>query len=395
MKSLCNYLIIFLLLGGILLLKPTYLIADQKSDLENKIQEYETKLNQLKSEKDTLSSQIEYMKTQEYITTLKIEETEEKIAKAEKEIKVLGTRISSLDSSLDQLSKSLIERITASYKNRKASLVDIIIDSTNASMLTNRLKYYQIARAQNQKALMQVMGAKTNFEEQKDLRERKIEELDTLKLSLDVQQDSLIAQQAAKANLLTITQSDENTYQQLLSQAKAEYAAIKGIISGAGTEVEMRAVKKGDSIASVIPGASCNSSGGHLHFIVQEGGSTPNPFNYLKSADLKNCSGSSCGSGDGDSTFTDNSYNWDWPLNPTIEMNQGYGETWAVRNTWVGNIYNFHNGLDITGSSYEVKSVADGMLFRGGYSVGCTLSYVKVIHKDSNITTYYLHVYAQ
>ena len=380
MKSLCNYLIIFFLLGGILLLKPTYLIAD-------KIQEYETKLNQLKSEKDTLSSQIEYMKTQEYITTLKIEETEEKIAKAEKEIKVLGTRISSLDTSLDQLSKSLIERITASYKNRKASLVDIIIDSTNASMLTNRLKYYQIARAQNQKALMQVMGAKTNFEEQKDLRERKIEELDTLKLSLDVQQDSLIAQQAAKANLLSITKNDENTYQQLLSRARAEYAAIQYIVSGAGTETKLRDVSQGETIASIATsgtGSTCSTTGAHLHFTVLVNGTDSDPFNYLKSVEYTNNSG-------GDSWHP--SGPWDWPLNPSISFNQGYGsDTSFIRS---GAWYPRHDGIDINGSSYAVKSVADGTLYQGSYSVGCTLPYVKVIHKNSNITTLYLHTYAQ
>ncbi len=385
MKLLHNYLIVFLFLGGVLLLKPTYLIADQKSDLENKIQEYETKLNQLKSEKDTLSSQIEYMKTQEYITTLQIEETGEKIVKAEKEIKVLGTRISSLDSSLDQLSKSLIERITASYKNRKASLVDIIIDSTNASMLTNRLKYYQIARAQNQKALMQVMGAKTNFEEQKDLRERKIEELDALKLSLDVQQDSLIAQQAAKANLLSITKNDEYTYQQLLSQAKAEYSAIKNIVSGAGTESLLRSISKGDTIATVIQGQSCNSSGTHLHFIVKEGSSEVDPFSKLKSVDSSN---------DSNGDAFNPSGSWDWPLSPTIQLHQGYGNTWFVRTYgW----YGFHNGIDISGSSSSVYSVADGQLYSGSYAGfnGCTLSYVRVTHKESNISTYYLHVYAQ
>ena len=24
----------------------------------------------------------------------------------------------------------------------------------------------------------------------------------------------------------------------------------------------------------------------------------------------------------------------DWPISPAIEFNQGYGETWSVRNTW-------------------------------------------------------------
>ena len=66
-----------------------------------------------------------------------------------------------------------------------------------------------------------------------------------------------------------------------------------------------------------------------------------------------------------------------------------------MRNTWVGRIYSFHNGIDITGSSSNVYAVADGTLYRGSYAVGCTLSYAKLAHKDSNVATLYLHVYPQ
>ena len=198
-------------------------------------------------------------------------------------------------------------------------------------------------------------------------------------------------QKAAKQKLLNVTQNDEKIYQRLLEQARAEYAAIKGIIAGAGTETKLREVKKGEVIASVISGASCNSSGGHLHFIVQDNGSVTNPFNYLKSVDHSNCSGSGCGSSDGDSFNPSGS--WDWPLNPAIELEQGYGNTWAARNTWVGRIYSFHNGIDINGSSNSALSVSDGDMYRGSYSVGCTLPYLKLFHKNLNIRKFYFDVY--
>ena len=56
-----------------------------------------------------------------------------------------------------------------------------------------------------------------------------------------------------------------------------------------------------------------------------------------------------------------------------------------------------HNGIDITGSSKSVSAVSDGILFKGSYSGfnGCALSYVRLQHKDSNISTLYLHVYPQ
>ena len=169
--------------------------------------------------------------------------------------------------------------------------------------------------------------------------------------------------------------------------------SIQAILAGKGEEVEVGEVGEGEVITSLIVGGSCNSSGTHLHFtIADSGGNTSNPFNYLKSVDHENCSGSSCGSSEADPFNPSGS--WNWPMNPKIRMNQGYGQTWAVANTWVGQIYNFHNGIDITGSSYDIKSVQAGTLYRGSYTGGggCRLPYMKIKHKDGNLNTYYLHV---
>ncbi len=368
--------------------------VQKKTNLQKQIEEYETKLSETRTQKNTLSSQIEYMDTQIYIAELRINQTEAKIDETEKEIDVLGARITNLDSSLDKLSETLLQRIVAGYKNRSANTLDILLDSTNVSKLVNRLKYYQLASERNQKALLQVQEAKSNFEEQKDLREKKAEQLASLKDTLDSQKVTLDNQKDLKKKLLAETQNDEQTYQKLLTQLRAEYAAIQSIVSGSGTETELKGVKKGDVIASVIPGASCNSSGSHLHFIVQENGAVSNPLQYLKSIEINNCSGSNCGSSDGDDANATG--NWEWPLSTPITMFQGYGSTWAVRNTYVGSIYGSHNGLDIKGTSSEVYSPADGVVYKGTYtgSGGCALPYVKVTHDDSNITTLYLHVYS-
>ncbi len=349
-------------------------------------------LNNLARTESTLRSEIQYMDTQIALTTLKIQQTEEKIATTQKEIEILDTRIEGLDTSLNYLSRLLVERIIEGYKKRSVSIFNLLFDSSNASELIGKIKYMKTAQDNNQKVLVQVQETKLNFEEQKKLREEKKIELDNLKKTLDNQKATLNNQRLAKQKVLEMTRNDEKIYQQLLEQTRAEYAAIQGIIARKGSETELRQVKKGEMIASVIQGASCNSSGGHLHFIVEENNNVANPFGYLKSVDYTNCSGSSCGSGDGD-PFNP-SGGWDWPLDAPIELEQGYGSTWGVRNTWVGRIYNFHNGIDINGSSNSVIAVADGTLYRGIYSVGCPLSYVRLIHKDSNITTYYLHVYS-
>ncbi|OGK47826.1 hypothetical protein A2963_03160 [Candidatus Roizmanbacteria bacterium RIFCSPLOWO2_01_FULL_40_13] len=378
--------IIYLILGQVS-------VAQNKADdVQKKIGEYQKKLSELTLQRNTLSSEIQYMSLQINLTTLKIQETEEKIISTQNEVEILSSRIEGLDNALDHLTKLLLKKVVENYKNRPASFFELIFDSQNANDFISQVKYLKTAQENNQKLLLQVQETKFNFEEQKSLREKKSVELNELEAQLNSQKASLNNQKAAKQKLLEVTQNDERVYQKLLERAKAEYAAIQGIIAGAGTEAKLREVKKGESIATVISGASCNSSGGHLHFIVQEGGTVTNPFNFLKAVDHTNCSGSGCGSSDGD-PFNP-SGEWDWPLNSPIELEQGFGNTWSVRNSWVGRIYNFHNGIDINGTSNGVFSVADGDLYRGSYSVGCALPYVKLVHKDSNIITFYLHVYS-
>lgn len=367
--------------------------AQDATDLQNKINEYQTKLQQLKQQKNTLSSQIQYMDTQIYLTGLQITSTEQKIVQTGKEIDLLGSRIEGLDQSLNYLSKQLIERIVEGYKKKPLSIFSVLFDNKNANDFLNQVKYLKTAQSNNQKLLYTVQETKTNAEEQKKLREEKKTELDKLTETLTYQKQSLDNQKGQKQRLLVDTQNDEQVYQNLLAKAQAEYSAIQGIIAGAGTETKLREVKKGDNIASVIPGVSCNSSGEHLHFIVQQNSNVVNPFSFLRSIDYQNCSGSSCNSGDGD--LFNPSGDLDWPLSSPIYFNQGYGSTWAVRNTWVGRIYNFHNGIDIVGSSNNINAIADGTLFRGSYAVGCTLSYVKLIHGNSDLQTLYLHVYPQ
>src|SRR3990172_13399777 len=376
--------IIFLLVFTVFLLIAQNIYGQQNADdVAKKIEEYQRKLSELGKQRDTLSSEIQYMTLQINLTALKIQEKEKKIITTKNEVEILTSRIKGLDTALNHLSKLLLKKVVEGYKNRPASFFDMLFDSQNASDFISRIKYLKTAQENNQKLLVQVQETKLNFEQQKSLREEKQIELNKLEAQLNNQKADLDNQKGAKQKILTVTQNDEKVYQRLLEQARAEYAAIQGIISGAGTETKLREIKRGETIASIIPGASCNSSGGHLHFIVQENGAVSNPFNYLKSVDYTNCSGSGCGSSDGDSFNP--SGGWDWPLNPAIKLEQGYGSTWATRNTWAGRIYSFHNGIDINGSSNNVLAVADGELYRGSYAVGCTLPYVKLIHKGSNI----------
>ena len=349
--------------------------------LSSEIKQYEQEIEKLKSQVSTLSNQIAQYDVQIRLTTLKITQTEEKIS-------LLGGRIDQIEISLNSLTRAFTTRVVQTYKmSRLHEPLLMLITSPDLGSAFSSFKYLERIQESDRDLLVRLEKAQVAYQDEKTQQE-------VLQKELEEQKSVLGTQKAAKAHLLEQTRNDEKRYQQLLASAQSEFEAIQAIIAGKGTEEEVGKVSQGARIASVIQGSSCNSSGSHLHFIVRQGTSTQNPFSYLRGGvDFENCSGSSCGSGDGDPFNT--SGNWDWPVNPKVKFSQGYGATWAVRNTWVGRIYSFHNGIDINGvTSTDVKAAAAGTLYRGSYggSSSCRLRYVRVDHDDSDIDTLYLHI---
>jgi len=348
-------------------------------ELQKEIETYQQELSRLSSQSKTLSNQIAQFDAQIRLTTLKISQTEEKIV-------LLGGRIDQLETSLNALSNAFSSRAVETYKMaRVGDSFLILISAPDLTGAVSRFHYLQKIQQADSDLLSRLQAAQITYQGEKVDQE-------TLQKQLGEQKKTLDSQKIAKAYLLAVTRNDEKKYQQLLAQARAEYEAIQAIIAGKGTETEAGHVGGGQRIANIIQGSSCNSSNSHVHFIVRKpGGITDNPFSNLGGIDYENCSGSSCVSSDGDAFNPSGS--WPWPINPKIRFTQGYGYTWAVQNTWVGQIYRFHNGIDINNlSSSEVKAVQPGTLYQGSYNVGCLLRYVRVDHDDSDIDTLYLHV---
>ena len=355
--------------------------AEQLQQLSQEIERYEKEIGRLKSQVATLSNQIAQYDAQIKLTTLKIRETEEKI-------QLLEGRIGQLEVSLEALTSAFSSRVVATYKMARLNQPFLLlITAPDLPEAVSSFHYLKRIQEADRDLLVKLENAQVVYQDQKET------EVD-LQGKLEEQKRALGGQKVAKSRLLEETKNDEKRYQQLLGAARAEFEAIQAIIAGKGQETEVGKIAQGARIASIIQGPSCNSSGTHVHFMVVTGGNTQNPFNFLKGGvDYENCSSSSCGAGDADSFNPGGS--WDWPINSKVKFFQGYGYTWAIRNTWVGRIYQFHNGIDIdSGSSPDVKATKSGTLYRGSYTGynGCGLRYVRVHHDEGGLDTYYLHI---
>jgi len=348
--------------------------ADRLQKLNDQIRQYEEQINNLQAQASTLANQVAQFDAQIKLTELKIDQTREQIL-------LLGGRIDQLTLSLDNLNDAFSSRAVETYKMSRVDNSPTILLADDLSEAVSRYHYLQRIQEADRDLLARLQEAQNTYQEQKG-------DLEELEQVLGVQKEALDSQKAAKAQLLTITKNSEKTYQGLLEKARAEYEAIQAIIAGGGEETEIGHVNEGDIIASIINKPSCNSSGAHLHFMVVNGNSIQDPAGFLNNRDVVWDN-----SPDGPFSF---SGSWNWPLNNSIRITQGYGWTYYAKELGYyrdknGELHP-HSGIDIVGSDLTVKAVKSGILYRGAYNIGCQLRYVRVDHDDGDLETYYLHI---
>ncbi|MBD3279754.1 MAG: hypothetical protein GF390_03515 [Candidatus Pacebacteria bacterium] len=355
--------------------------------IKNKKSCWEHKIDEAQQEAITLNNTINILNGQISVQQLQIEQTKAEINTLEKDIEELTNRIAGLSLSLDRLSNILIERIQAHYKQTRLMPSLKLLASDSMTELVTNYKYLKIAQHQTANAMQQAEHQRYSYDEQKTLKEQKQQELEEKKNLLQSQQNQLTQQRAEQEYLLAETKNNEARYQQELAKTLAEVKAIQSIIAGQGEEAKVGEVEKGETIASIIAGASACSTGTHLHFEVVKDGAHRDPAGYLKpvSINWQNQPDASFGfSGD-----------WDWPVNDPALITQGYGMTYYAR---VKRYYGGqpHSGMDMvskSGGNYTVKAVKSGTLYRGSIPCGGgLLRYVRVKHQDDGFDSYYLHI---
>lgn len=359
---------------------------DKLKELNRQIDEYQQKLQDLAGQKQTLTTTLNTLNTQINLTQAQISKTEKELVILAEDIDALGIKIGQINQSLGHLSEVMVVRIRETYKQSYLEPVYLLFSSKGFPDFINRIKYVRSVQNHDKNVFVAMEQIKLNYDTQKDLKEKKQTEVESLKLKLNKQKSALAARQLEKQRLLELTKNDEKKYQALLSQAREELNAIQNIVAGKGEETKVGAVSEGNKIASIIPSSSACSTGAHLHLEVTKNGANQNPANYLKPANL---------SYDYDTSKVPEtvspSGNWRWPLDEPIVITQIYGATFWTKYLH----YDFHTGIDMKKSGDAGASVfaaSSGTLYRGSIACGGgSLRYVRVDQGDG-LSTYYLHV---
>lgn len=208
--------------------------AEQRKVLEERIKDLQNKVNDLQQQGQTLKSQITVMDNQMKLTEFRINATKQELTGLEEDIDVAVKKVSTLETSLDKITKTLLSRIVATYQVGNVPQMHVVLAANNMEDYLQRANYLRLVQAHDKQLLMNTQQAKVDYENQKNIFEEKKKKVESLKGQLETYTGQLDQEKKSKEQLLGVTKNDEARYQKLLQEARAQIDSFKSFASSMG-----------------------------------------------------------------------------------------------------------------------------------------------------------------
>lgn len=220
---------------------------DKISEINEYISKCNEKVSTLQKEQSSLSQAISTINSKINLAQGQINQTLSQISALEKEISVLGGVLDKVNESVGELTKIYLARVKESYRKSRVDQSNLIFSNTNFGEYFTKLRYLNTVKSKDQLILGELEQSRKDYDSRRQSKLDKQKEIEALKVKMEAQKKVLDAQQKEKKNLLAITANDEKKYQKLLSDAKAQLAALRRYVASQGGATILQNQTKCDS----------------------------------------------------------------------------------------------------------------------------------------------------
>lgn len=195
--------------------------------LEAEIKAYQNELNALGSQKNSLAKTIKELDLTRKKLILNITLTENKIEKTNLKIESLGEQINSKEDSISINTRAIKNNIQNIDQIENKSLVSLLVDNQNLSNIWNDLDQILVVKEGILKHTRSLKEIKGELEETQNVEEKAKAELIFLKNELADEKKIVDQNKKDKEKLLAQTKNNEANYQKLLKEKQALKLALE------------------------------------------------------------------------------------------------------------------------------------------------------------------------
>jgi murein DD-endopeptidase MepM/ murein hydrolase activator NlpD len=211
--------------------------------LDIRMRTLENQIAEKQAEAASLSNQLVILDAEISKTETEIQKTEAEIEKTNLEIKSIEKQIQAKEKEIVKQQKILSEIIRTIYQYDQVSLIEILLSYDSLSDFLDQTNYLETIEKKGKETLDNIRQIKKELEWQNQVLKTRQQTLDELKKKLDEEKVHLDQEKQGKEKLLQETESEEEKYQELLSEARAEQEAANVEIARIQQEIEQKLKK--------------------------------------------------------------------------------------------------------------------------------------------------------
>jgi len=226
-------LILCLAIVAVLAIDSPTVHADQRSDLQNQIDQNNAMRSRFNKQAASLSNQIAIFDSQIKDAELQIQRTQDSIAANQVEIERLQGEINQKQAELDIQKENLYETMRVMYESPQQSTVEIVVGSNSLSEVVDRAQYIEALNYRIETTVNVITQLKADLENERNAQEKKKKDSEILLVEQQNYKKSLDDQRVAREQLLVETKGQESEYQRRVSELTKIFNEIYNSSRGA------------------------------------------------------------------------------------------------------------------------------------------------------------------